>query len=166
MDKVPTKYPPRTSQVHSEFPKPICLQFPQCRKWSVHSECPRSCDCSVPIRETEGTFKMSPKGVPMVSWASSFKEFFAVSQLMWLWCPEPGTFEMNQSSVIKVFLSGTFKMSPGFFHNFPLSLPKMNLSHSLRVLSECTWKCNHNVPSGFFTMNWLGIWLGALQLHF
>ena len=50
MDKVPTKNPSGTLQSHSEFPKPISLQCSQHRKWPVHSQCSRSCDCSVPIR--------------------------------------------------------------------------------------------------------------------
>jgi len=50
MDKVPSMYPPGTSQVHPEFSLPIFLQFPWPGEWPVHSQCPRSCDCDVPIR--------------------------------------------------------------------------------------------------------------------
>jgi len=50
MDKVPSMYPPSTSWVHPEFSLPISLQFPWPGEWSVHSQCPRSCDCNVPIR--------------------------------------------------------------------------------------------------------------------
>jgi len=43
-------YMSSTSQVHSEFSLPVSLQFPWPGEWSVHSQCPRSCDCDVPIR--------------------------------------------------------------------------------------------------------------------
>ena len=49
MDKVPSMYPLGTSQVHSEFSQLISMQFPQPREWSVHSQCPRSCDSNFPI---------------------------------------------------------------------------------------------------------------------
>jgi len=75
MDKVPGKNPPGTSQVHSEFSQPVSLQCSWVRKWSVHSQCPRSCDQGVPIRNTMGTFKIFPKKVPRIFLSGSFRMF-------------------------------------------------------------------------------------------
>ena len=55
MDKVPCMYPPNTSQVHSEFSLPVFLQFPWPGECPVHSQCPRSHDCDVPINFIMGT---------------------------------------------------------------------------------------------------------------
>ena len=75
MDKVPGKNPPGTSQVHSEFSQPVSLQCSWVRKWSVHSQCSRSCDQCVPIKNTMGTFKIFPKKVPRISPSGSFRMF-------------------------------------------------------------------------------------------
>ena len=55
MDKVPCMYPPSTSQVHSEFPLPVFLQFPWPGECPVHSQCPGSHDCDIPINYIMGT---------------------------------------------------------------------------------------------------------------
>ena len=82
----------------------------------------------------------------------------------------------------KETLSHSLKESPGFFHNFTLNVASMTLSHSLRLLSQSSHQCNHNVPSEFFWMysqqtlniiqfyyklskKSLNIWLGTLWLH-
>src|ERR1700742_1902063 len=53
MDKVPGMYPPGTPQVHSEFSLPVFLQCSQVAhsksSFTVHLQCPRSSDHSVPI---------------------------------------------------------------------------------------------------------------------
>ena len=79
MDKVPSQYPPSIPQVHSEFSKPNFLQFSQHRKWSVHSQCLRSCDWDFPIRKILGMFKNFPKNITVMFPSGSFKEFFMVS---------------------------------------------------------------------------------------
>ena len=79
MDKVPSQYPPSTPQVHLEFSKPIFLQFSQHRKWSVHSQCSRSCDWDFLIMKILGMFKIFPKNVTAMFLSGSLKEFFVVS---------------------------------------------------------------------------------------
>ena len=75
IDKVPGKNPPGISQVHSECSQPVSLQCSWVRKWSVHSQCSRSCDQGVPIRNIMGTFKIFPKKVPRIFLSSSFRMF-------------------------------------------------------------------------------------------
>ena len=82
MDKVLSQYPPSIPQVHSEFSKPIFLQFSQHRKWSVHSQCSRSCDWDFPIRKILGMFKVFPKNVTVMFLSGSFKDFFVVSPVV------------------------------------------------------------------------------------
>ena len=84
MDKVPIQYPPSIPQVHSEFSKPIFLQFSQHRKWSAHLQCSRSCDWDFPIRKILGMFKVFPKNVTVMFLSGSFKDFFVVSPVVWL----------------------------------------------------------------------------------
>ena len=64
-----------TSQVHSESSQPVSLQCSWVRKWLVHSQCSRSCDQCVPIRNTMGTFKIFPKKVPRIFLSGSFRMF-------------------------------------------------------------------------------------------
>jgi len=79
--------------------------------------------------------------------------------------------------------SGFFvKENPSFFHNFVHNVSTLNLSHSLKVLSQNALQCNQNVPSRFFSKksqwnhtvaqfyhklskNSLSIWLDILWLH-
>jgi len=90
MDKVPGKNPPGTSQVHSEYSQPVSLQCSWVRKWSVNSQCSRSCDQGVPIRNIMGTFKiflsssfkMFPVNVTAVFLGQETVSTFAVFQVM------------------------------------------------------------------------------------
>jgi len=75
MDKVPGKNPPGTSQVHLECSQPVSLQCSWVRKWLVHSQCSRSCDQGVPIRNIMGTSKIFPKKVPRIFLSGSFRMF-------------------------------------------------------------------------------------------
>ena len=86
MDKVPGKNPPGTFQAHSEFSQPVSLQCSWVRKWLVHSQCSRSCDQGVPIRNIMGTFKVFPKKVPRIFLSGSFRISFAISPAVGLQC--------------------------------------------------------------------------------
>jgi len=78
----------------------------------VHLQCPRSCDCNVPIGKLMGTSQIFPKKVPVMFLSGSFKEFFAVSPVMGLQCSQPVKFKMSQNGVPEMTQSGTFRMYP------------------------------------------------------
>ena len=118
MDKAPCMYPPSTSQVHSEFSLPMFLQFPWPGEWPVHSQCPRSHDCNVPINYIMGTSWIFPKNVTVVFLSCSFKRSLQCVQ-----CPRScdwdvpigkvmGTSWIFPKKASVMFLSGSFK---GFF---------------------------------------------------
>ena len=114
MDKVPSQYPPSIPQAHSGFSKPIFLQFSQHRKWSVHSQCSRSCDWDFPIRKILIMFKNFPKNVTVMFWSGSFKEFFMVFPAVWLQCSQPVKLKMSHTGALEMFLSDKFRMSLKF----------------------------------------------------
>jgi len=57
-----TKYQAKTHLVHCKFIQNVSSQFLWVRKWSVHSQCPRSCNQDVPIINIIRTFKIFPSG--------------------------------------------------------------------------------------------------------
>jgi len=138
MDKVPGKNPPGTSQVHSEFSQPVSLQCSWVRKWSVHSQCSRSCDQGVPIRNTMGTFKIFPKKVPRIFLSGPFRMF-----------PVPGSGNGQYicsvpGHVTGMIPSGTLWENPQFSQRKYSEFTQV--AHSEFPL-RCSQQCNHSVPS-------------------
>ena len=93
----PTWHIPSTFRIF----QPVSLQCSWVRKWSVHSQCSRSCDQGVPIRNTMGTFKIFPKKVPRIFLSGPFRMF-----------PVPGSGNGQDicsvpGHVTRVFPSGT-----------------------------------------------------------
>ena len=123
MDKVLGMCPPSTPQVHSEFSLPISLQFPQARKWSVHSQCSQSCDHDVPIGKLMGTSRIFPKEVTAMSLSGSLKGFLQCVHSVPRSCDQNvpirkamGTSQISPKKVPMMFPSGSFKE---FFAVFP-----------------------------------------------
>jgi len=139
MDKVPGKNPPGTSQVHSEFSQPVSLQCSWVRKWSVHSQCSRSCDQGVPIRNTMGTFKIFPKKVPRIFLSGTFR----MSLKFHPWCTTFGKFWVNSGNTARTS-PGNWKT--GDILNVPSISPKFTQNLLKVVYHGWNFKDILNVP--------------------
>ena len=125
--------------------------------FAVHSQCPRSCDCDVPIRKVMGTSRIFPKKVTAVFLSGSFKEFFAVSPVMWLWCTQPVKPKMSQNGVLEVNRSGTFRIYPSWQPQCTaFGKIRANFGNTARKRLG-NWKTRNilNVPSIFPKSAWI-----------